>query len=478
VLVIKTIAIILLLAGSAWTMPQHVDLEVGEPVVFDGRVVTLMNQSIDGITVEVDGIRRFLNLVQSDCGSPRRLNFTNVNGVEILPDIVSDIQNYCKENTGAHRRWIRHRVGWEIGNVSADYDVENYARLVLKRPGDELPDGHFPVETSNPCGYMDINQDNYFLSYAGYGIHSGIDFFDTMGTRLYAVADGTITHLERSYPSGYPCASPDNSIPTTLFSSKNTGNHVIFKDDNYRYKYGHFNVVASNLYVGKHISKGDYLGTMGCTASSVSHLHFAMFLLGGISPHYDEFNINPYPFLKKWACSDGCQVESGRDGYCAACGPCNEGEGDCDNDSECVGGLVCPQSSSYNPPGNDYCEQPDCGLPVNHNDYCRDCGPCTEGQGDCDDDDECLGDLVCPQVNGTDTCKVDECPYSVGQDGYCEACGPCTEGQGDCDSDDECMGDLVCPQNGSINPPGIDYCEQPGEICEEICIEVCEEVCR
>jgi heat shock protein HslJ/uncharacterized membrane protein len=32
---------------------------------------------------------------------------------------------------------------------------------------------------------------------------------------------------------------------------------------------------------------------------------------------------------------------------------------------------------------------PDCQLPVGHNDYCRDCRPCIEGQGDCDNDGEC-----------------------------------------------------------------------------------------
>jgi hypothetical protein len=353
---ILALLLVLYLSPTVNAIPIHVDLEVGDSVVFNGKVVTLKNQSISGITVEVDGVRKFLNLVQSDCGSPRRLNFTNVNGVEILPDIVSDVQNYCRENTGAHRRWIRHRAGWEIGDVGVDDDVEHYARIVLKRPDDQLIDGYFPIEASDSCRYFDKWKDNYFLSYAGYGIHSGIDFVGSMGTRLYAVADGVITHLERSYRSGYPCASANNNIPTTLFSSKGTGNHVIFRDDNYRYKYAHFNVVASNLYIGKRIRKGDYLGTMGCTATSISHLHFAMFLLGGTEPHYDEYNINPYPFLKKWACED-CPIALGRDGYCEMCGPCAEGEGDCDNDSECEGDLICPQNGNYNPPGIDFCEQ-------------------------------------------------------------------------------------------------------------------------
>ena len=39
-----------------------------------------------------------------------------------------------------------------------------------------------------------------------------------------------------------------------------------------------------------------------------------------------------------------------------------------------------------------------------HMDFCRDCGPCAEGQGDCDNNSECAGDLVCPEVPGTDRC--------------------------------------------------------------------------
>lgn len=50
--------------------------------------------------------------------------------------------------------------------------------------------------------------------------------------------------------------------------------------------------------------------------------------------------------------------------------------------------------------------KPECTLPVGHNDYCRDCGPCAVGEGDCDTDDECQGSLICPQVSGTDVCQL------------------------------------------------------------------------
>ena len=47
-------------------------------------------------------------------------------------------------------------------------------------------------------------------------------------------------------------------------------------------------------------------------------------------------------------------------------------------------------------------------------DCCTDANPCNEGEGDCDDDSECNGDLVCGSNNcakslfpseGTDCCR-------------------------------------------------------------------------
>jgi hypothetical protein len=82
--------------------------------------------------------------------------------------------------------------------------------------------------------------------------------------------------------------------------------------------------------------------------------------------------------------------------YCRDCGPCGAGEGDCDNDSECQSGLNCVQVT-----GTDVC----CPHPLGHLDYCKDCGPCAAGQGDCDNDGECQSGLTCVQVTGTDTCQ-------------------------------------------------------------------------
>ena len=87
--------------------------------------------------------------------------------------------------------------------------------------------------------------------------------------------------------------------------------------------------------------------------------------------------------------------------YCRDFGPCSAGEGDCDSDSECEAGLTCVQVT-----GTDTCQSDVVTLPVGHNDYCRDFGPCGAGEGDCDNDSECAAGLTCVQVTGTDTCQA------------------------------------------------------------------------
>lgn len=52
------------------------------------------------------------------------------------------------------------------------------------------------------------------------------------------------------------------------------------------------------------------------------------------------------------------------------------------------------------PPGPDRCTS-ECALPVGHRDYCRDCGPCGSGEGDCDSNSECKSGLSCLHDVGT-----------------------------------------------------------------------------
>jgi len=108
---------------------------------------------------------------------------------------------------------------------------------------------------------------------------------------------------------------------------------------------------------------------------------------------------------------------------CTPGSPCFEGEGDCDTDDDCSGDLVC---------GNNNCPQgfparfgksaPDCCEPTadmsRHLLNYQNCesGKCRQGEGDCDSDDDCLHGLVCDADNwmGKDVCIAG--PHTV--DGF------------------------------------------------------------
>ena len=103
---------------------------------------------------------------------------------------------------------------------------------------------------------------------------------------------------------------------------------------------------------------------------------------------------------------------------------CTEGQGDCDSDAGCAGNLVC---------GNNNCRN-----------YHKDASP----YDDCCTTVEKLISDVEKEGNGKPWCKGRN--FSGGQE-CCESEDPegskCTEGQGDCDSDDGCAGNLVCGSN-------------------------------
>ena len=123
-----------------------------------------------------------------------------------------------------------------------------------------------------------------------------------------------------------------------------------------------------------------------------------------------------------------------------------------------------------------------------YNSNCTQASPCLGGQGDCDDDVECQGSLVCGTNNCasgpgldccTSTCHNDsgcmnqECNTDLNHcrlDSFstawsnCSLNSPCSEGEGDCDYDSECSGSLVCNDDSCTSGPlGMDCC---GELIE------------
>ncbi len=115
----------------------------------------------------------------------------------------------------------------------------------------------------------------------------------------------------------------------------------------------------------------------------------------------------------------------------------------------------------------------DCAWPPGHGHFCRDCGPCQPGQGDCDGDQDCASGAVCGNDLGAshgfaprvDVCvapgETEMCSRPAGHGHFCRDCAPCQPGQGDCDSDQDCVPGSVCAQN--VGPefgfgPAIDVC--------------------
>ena len=169
-------------------------------------------------------------------------------------------------------------------------------------------------------------------------------------------------------------------------------------------------------------------------------------------------------------------------GCCTKAKPCYEGDGDCDSDAECGKGLVCHNgmnNCAWGGNGDDCCARKGLRCKGIDNGCCTKKNPCIEGDGDCDNDAECLPGLTCH--NGLNNCpwggKGDDCCVRKGMrcygidNGCCTKAKPCVEGDGDCDSDAECLPGLKC-HNGLNNCPwggnGDDCCVKPKLRCKGI----------
>ena len=124
-----------------------------------------------------------------------------------------------------------------------------------------------------------------------------------------------------------------------------------------------------------------------------------------------------------------------------------------------------------------------CRKPANWDwNFCSADSPCGLGEGDCDGYEECnaADRLECGKNNCRDfDSNFDFDSVSNGKDccresvlfdwHYCSTLHLCGAGEGDCDSDDECSGDLVC---------GKDNCKDFGDSADstkDCCKEVEEE---
>jgi len=98
-------------------------------------------------------------------------------------------------------------------------------------------------------------------------------------------------------------------------------------------------------------------------------------------------------------------IDIGNNGEPWADFPLGECQGDCDGDDECKGSLICLLRSNDEPvpgcngkgiTGTDYCFQ----RPSTNYLYSPNKFPLGLCEGDCDDDGDCEGDLICEQRSG------------------------------------------------------------------------------
>ncbi len=119
--------------------------------------------------------------------------------------------------------------------------------------------------------------------------HCGVDLDGPVGRALVAVADGNVVNVERREMGG----------------DSRSGRYVrIEHDDGTLTAYMHMDQVAPNLQPRDHVRAGEYIGTLGATATygAPAHLHFSVEIPTGPGRHYDSARtrfVNPAPFLAR-----------------------------------------------------------------------------------------------------------------------------------------------------------------------------------
>lgn len=111
--------------------------------------------------------------------------------------------------------------------------------------------------------------------------HEAIDIAAARGTRVVAVADGTVVKLFRSIPGG-----------VTLYQFDSDRQHAFY--------YAHLDRYADGVKEGMALRRGDligYVGSTGNASAAAPHLHFAVFLLGPEKKWWKGEAIDPFAAL-------------------------------------------------------------------------------------------------------------------------------------------------------------------------------------
>ena len=172
------------------------------------------------------------------------------------------------------------------------------------------------------------------------------------------------------------------------------------------------------------------------------------------------------------AATGSCEETPGSFDYCGSGCICGENKGDCDSDAECASGLICMRDTGGLfgfDPEVDVCMAQCAPDALGTSDFCSPECPCDAGEADCDDDEDCAPNNICAKNVGTafgyapdvDVC-VDICdPILNGDWDFCSPECPCTDGQADCDRDEDCAPGHACTSNVGANynfPADMDVC--------------------
>jgi murein DD-endopeptidase MepM/ murein hydrolase activator NlpD len=124
-----------------------------------------------------------------------------------------------------------------------------------------------------------------FLDARGGGrVHEGIDIMAPTGTRVVAMAPGTVAKLYREGPGG-------NSI------------YVRSPDRLQVHYYAHLDAYAPSLREGQQVRAGQQLGTVGSSGNAdpaAPHLHLEIMRTSADASWWEPSNaVNPYPILRE-----------------------------------------------------------------------------------------------------------------------------------------------------------------------------------
>lgn len=145
-------------------------------------------------------------------------------------------------------------------------------------------------------------------------------------------------------------------------------------------------------------------------------LRLSVFILFNISLACEQYDAPPDDIWNDGGLDERAKSEkSGCAGKCSSSCRCGWTEIGCRSDGDCQSGLYCkmrPQLGNRclkKPTSNDNNSDADCHIykPGNEK-YCTSSCRCKEGEGDCDNDSECKSGLVCKQQSGTDHCVKPE----------------------------------------------------------------------